>query len=254
MDLFTEGQTRLNTGKILALIEEALTPENGKRVFVACLTRISPAEVLGYFTEVAFQLRHGHIMRLPSAHLDRPIPYPPNLFLAATMDSAGFDWQDEDLIAWTTIIPWQADVIKPGQKFSLTELSFSSGRAFLNSSLRDSHAARQKLNRITRDERLFVSPLLEIEGVLKRHGVEPAPAAFEEMVIYTANAWSQGGRGLFDFSPRANLRLALDFGIEQSILPRARAAVQQSPALRQALRRTLNKPFPRSAAYLERLA
>jgi hypothetical protein len=82
--LFTEAQTRLNTGKILALIEEAQRPENTSRVFVACLTRISPAELEGFFAGTAFQLQRGELMQLPTTHLAEPIPFPPNLMLIGT--------------------------------------------------------------------------------------------------------------------------------------------------------------------------
>jgi len=88
--LFTDAQTRFNTTKILSLVEEALQPENANRVFIACLTRISPAELFGFFSEVAFQVQHERLMRLPYAHLSEPMPYPPNLFLIGTMDTVLF--------------------------------------------------------------------------------------------------------------------------------------------------------------------
>ena len=56
--LFTEAQTRFNTDKLLAMVEEAWRPENACRVFIACITRISPAELLSFFTEVAYQIRN----------------------------------------------------------------------------------------------------------------------------------------------------------------------------------------------------
>jgi len=107
--LFTEAQTRLNTSKILALMDEAWQPENAQRVFIACLSHISPAELLGFFSELAFQLRHGELMRLPGLHLTAPIPYPSNLLLVGTMDTARFDhWSDADLLSMTAVIPWPA--------------------------------------------------------------------------------------------------------------------------------------------------
>ncbi len=174
--LFTEAQTRFNTDKILALIEEAWKPENVNRVFLACLTRISPAELMGFFSEVAFQLRHGQIMRLPTAHLSEPIPYPSNLFLVGTMD-----------------------------KTRLDELA------------------------------------------------DPPPCVPGTAMIYLANAWSWRGAGLFAPSPTANLEIALDLSIAQSVLPHAQAVIQRSPALREELRSMLNRKFPRSMALVESL-
>ena len=72
-------------------------------------------------------------------------------------------------------------------------------------------------------------------------------------MIYLANAWSRRGAGLFAPSPTANLEIALDLGIAQSVLPHAQASIQRSPALREELRAMLNGKFSRSAASLEGL-
>jgi hypothetical protein len=106
----TDTQTRFNTTKILCLAEEALQPENANRVFMACLTRISPAELNGFFSKVAFQIQHERLMRLPYAHLTEPLPYPPNLFLIGTMDTDSFDWSNADLLSVATIIDWRDPV------------------------------------------------------------------------------------------------------------------------------------------------
>ena len=62
VELCTEAQARLNAGKILALVEEASQPENTQRVYLACLSRISPAEVSGLLKEVALQLHEGRML------------------------------------------------------------------------------------------------------------------------------------------------------------------------------------------------
>jgi hypothetical protein len=145
---FTEAQTRFNADRILALMEEAWRPENADRIFVVCLARISPAELLGFFSEVAFQLQHGEIMRLPSLHLSEPLPYPPNLRLLGTMDTACFKWPDEDLLSMTTVIPWGGE---PSSVVALTPdpprsvAARSSWR--LNAGIGTEPAARLKLRR-----------------------------------------------------------------------------------------------------------
>jgi len=78
---FTEAQTRWNSSKILELIQEANQPENAQRIYIACLTRISPAELNEFFSEVAFQLHHDQVKRVASIHLTEPIPFPSNMFL-----------------------------------------------------------------------------------------------------------------------------------------------------------------------------
>lgn len=106
--LFTQAQTRFNSAKILTMMQEALRPENVSRVYIACLTRISPAEVLGFFSDVAFQMRHKQLMRLPCLHLPKPILYPPNLFLIGTMDTTQTDWADADLLSNPALLQWPA--------------------------------------------------------------------------------------------------------------------------------------------------
>lgn len=250
---FTEAQTRFNTDKILALIEEAWKPENANRMFLACLTRISPAELMGFFSEVAFQLRHGQIMRLPTAHLSEPIPYPPNLFLVGTMDTNRFDSWDEDLLSMTTIIQWAGSEVEAARPSSHMEAIPNGESEFLRSLVRDERAARLKLQRVLGKRLPAVWPLIRIESVLTRHVVDLLPSAPGEAMIYLANAWSRRGAGLFASSPTANLEIALDLSIAQAVLPHAQASIQQSPALREELRAMLNGKFPRSAALLEGL-
>lgn len=72
-----ETQHRLNIDRLLVMIEEAWRPQNAQKVYMACLNRISPGELLIFFREVAYQLQHDEIMRLGDAHLSEPVPYHP---------------------------------------------------------------------------------------------------------------------------------------------------------------------------------
>lgn len=90
----------------LVRIGEAIQPENSQRVFIACFTRISPAELLSFLTEVAFQLQHGQLIRFGDAHFSEPITFQNNLSLVGTMDTPSFDWWDSDLLLHTTVIQW----------------------------------------------------------------------------------------------------------------------------------------------------
>ena len=87
--MFTEAQTHLNTSKILAQIGEAWLPENPGRIFMACHTRMSAAELEGHFASTALQIPCGGLMPLPTAHFTEPIPFPPNLLLIGTIDADG---------------------------------------------------------------------------------------------------------------------------------------------------------------------
>jgi hypothetical protein len=248
---FIETQTRFNTVKLLAVIEEAWQPENTNRVFVACLTHMSPAEVMGFFSEVASQLQRGQIMYLPRARLSEPIPYPPNLCLIGTMDTTRFDWSDEDLLSKTTMIQWLGDEMKPTteperESFELAETGF------LPSLIRDEAVARQKLRRILASEQLALHPVLLAERLLNEHKFRFPVSVKGETLIYLANAWSKEGIGLFDQVPPTNLAIALDLAMAQILLPRVGAIIRDCPTLQKQLREVMTR-FPRSAAFLERL-
>ena len=135
--LFTDMQARLNADKVLSLIEEAGRPENARRVYLACLTRISPAELTGFFSELACQLRHGQIMQLPGFHLTKPIPYPHNLLLIGTMDAARLDWHDAELLTKTTLIRWPASEPRLAADRSTAVTPLDLDGEFLSSCIRD---------------------------------------------------------------------------------------------------------------------
>lgn len=122
---FTAAQTRFNTEKILAVIEEALQPENAQRIYIACLTRISPAELSSFFSEIALQLQQGQLIRLPAVHLTQPVPYPPNLFLIGTMDTPHLDGLIPDLLSHLTVIQWPAvEMGSDGSKITAASHNF----------------------------------------------------------------------------------------------------------------------------------
>ena len=248
---FIEAQTRFNTVKMLAVIEEAWQPENTNRVFVACLNHMSPAEVIGFFSEVAFQLRRGQITRLPRAHLTEPIPYPPNLFLIGTVDTTRFDWSDENLLSKTTLIQWPQGEMKPTAEPDWGSIPLGE-TGFLNSLIRSETAARLKLHRILGSEQRSLRPLLLAERLLNEHKIRLPSSVRGEFLIYLANAWSKEGIGLFDQLTLNNYVIALDLAMVQILLPRIDATVRDSSTLRGRLRDAMSQ-FPRSVDFLETL-
>ncbi len=248
---FIEAQTRFNTVKMLAVIEEAWQPENTNRVFVACLTHMSPAEVSCFFSEVASQLQHGQITRLPRARLTEPIPYPPNLFLIGTVDTTRFDWSDENLLSQTTLIQCVESEIKPTAELDRESIPLGE-TGFLDSIVRSDTAAYLKLCRILGSEQPALHPLLLAERLLNEHKFRIPGSVKGEILIYLANAWSKEGIGLFDQGTPNNLAIALDLGIVQILLPRIGATIRDSPILRRRLRDAMSR-FPRSVDFLERL-
>jgi hypothetical protein len=246
----TSLHTRFSTEKILSIIEEAGQPGNARQVFVACLTQISPAELLGFFTEVAFQLQHGQIMRLGDTHLSEPVSFPANLRIIGTMDTSSFDWWDSDLLLNTTVIQWRNARVLSNSVFGRCSLLEES--EFLRSCIRGRDVAYHKIVPVLKSQRQPLYPLLRVEAALKKY-VSVLELATDEVMIYLANSWSRLGCGLFHPNPDRNLAIALDLAIAQILLPRAADAIRNLETLRNQLRNILTDELWRSAAFVDML-
>ena len=247
--LFTDIQTRLNSDKVLNLMEEAGRPANARRVYIACLTRISPAELTGFFSELACQFQHGQIMRLPGLHLTEPISYPPNFLLIGTMDVARLDWHDAELLAKTTVI--QCPAIEPrlsaGRSTTVTPLDLDG--EFLSSCIHDEETARLNLLRVLGNVS-SLKPMLQVAELLKTSDAPLPDSVIGEAVVYLANAWSKQGVGLFDRANSRNVAIAADLAIAQTILPHIGPILRSVSALHDPLKQAL-KPRPRTLAALK---
>jgi hypothetical protein len=188
----TEAQTRLNTEKILALIEAASWSENAESAFIACLVRISPGELFGFFAEVAYQLQHGQVMRLPMRHLESPRPCPANFFLIGAMDTAAFDWSDPALLSQTSVIHWSSAVAQSPDGHDHDEADTAVPGDWLHRVIRNVPAARRKLaHLLPRPCRTLRSLWRDL--ALALHQATLAAAITRDSAIYLANAWSEAG-------------------------------------------------------------
>ena|SRR5579859_997217 len=230
--LFTEAQTRLNASKILALIEEAWLPENTSRVFMACLNRISPAELEGFFAGTAFQLQRGELMRLPTAHFTEPIPFPHNLILIGTLDTEADTVLDAGLTSEISVIHRSGSWTEPLGSTNSSPPNLPLEQAFLQSRIRSPKQARAKLGRVLDPLSPMLARIRGLDATLQQHGVAGLAATRNAMLLYLANAWDCQGAGLFDPRPAANLALALDWGLAATILPTALSALQKSPGFK----------------------
>lgn len=244
---FTEAQTRWNSNKIFELIQEASLPENAQQIYMACLTRISPAELNEFFSEVAFQLQHDRIMRIASTHLSEPISFPRNFFLIGTMDVNQFKWLGEDLISETSLIHWTSDD-KISLDLSTGKENIGKGeKAFLRSCLRNLQAAFQKLYTLLRSQHETFFPLFQTSKVLQKHKILVPNSMFHSAMVYIANSWSFKGTGLFSLGTSINLDIALDHAIAQTYLLPIEDKLMDSAVLRKNLQSILNDRFPRSS-------
>lgn len=204
--LVTGAQAHLNDEKIAGLVEEAANPHNTARLFLACLRRISRAEVDGLFSMLAYQLRHKELIRLPTLHLEAPMPYPPNLILVGTLDTDLSFQIDTDLLASTSLVCWDG-AMTAAKPPTLPAFNPHYERLFLSACVRGIEAARRKLHRLGVSEDIAHS-LQGWEAMLLR-------VAVEGITIYLANSWSDSGTGLFHPSAELNLATALRFAISQ---------------------------------------
>ncbi len=249
--MFTEVHTRFTTEKLLCLIEEAWLPENTQCVFIACLARISPAELLSFFTEVAAQLRHGQLMGFGDARFSEPIPFPPNLFLIGTMDTSNFNWWDHNLLSKTTVVQWP--MARSLASVSHNEIAPPWESEFLRSCVRHKQVAYHKVYSVLRQLKQPLMPLFQIEALLREHAIPDLHEVIDEAVLYLANCWSRLGNGLFDPSLKDNLMIALDLAIAQILLPRVGDRIREDATLRKQLLTALTVEYPRSAAFVSTL-
>ncbi len=242
----TELHLRYSTEKMLSIIEEARQPHNAHNVFIACLTQISPAELLSFFSEVSYQLQNGQIMRLGDTHLTKPISFPSNLRIIGTMDTNTFDWWDDDLLCSTTVIQW-SQTKEPAEP-KLNNKIMLNGFEFLQSCIRGKDAAYRKVYPVLRLQRQPLYSLLQVEAVLRKY-ISSLVLVLDEVMIYLANSWSRLGDGLFHPSPDRNLAIALDMSITQILLPRAVDVIRSKKMLRDRLVCILADKYPRSASF-----
>lgn len=258
--LFTEAQARFIASKVFDLVADALHPQNADRVFMGCLTHISPAELVGFFSEVAYQLRHGQLMQLPSFHLGEPIPYPPNLFLLGTVDAEHFGGWDDGLLSHATVLLWppQAAGKEAAMRAPLLEdRSATTGcrpgeaeTCFLLSSVRSQRAALRRLHSVPGWRPALMRPLWEMDELLRDYAVPLPETALAQALIYVANAWSQRRQGLFDPAMGCNLMVAMDLAILQTLLFHATERLCDSAVLHNRSMDMLGARFPRSAAFV----
>jgi len=245
--------TQFNAEKLWQLFEVAWRQENEKSLYITGLCKISPAEVVGFFSELSRQLQMGRIICLPESYRLMPFFYPRNLLMLGSMDAAVFDWYDKNLLPHTSIIHWQEErnfpIVQPN--FNQDSVDYSLGDEFLCSRIRNEGTAHMKIQNIFGDQSKALKPILEVESILMKHSVNfSTRQVTAEAVIYLSNAWSNLNNGLFHPSQPQNLLIALDFAISQIILPRAWDPINQSSKLVSSLKAFLGNQFPYSAAFI----
>lgn len=184
------------------------------------------------------------------------VPFPDNLCFIGTLDAHQFQWYSDDLLSQTTIIHWPdtEDALSAHYEYAPLDTDISPEGEFLHSRIRTEQSAYSKLQLITSDQQRALLPLIEVERAIMSHGIEfSMRSVTNEVIVYLANAWTEGGRGLFAPSPQRNLKIALDLAISQIVFPRGWKVLSRSVTLREALRSILNDQYKNSLNFLDRL-
>jgi len=230
-------------------MEEASQPENFSRMYFACLSQISPAELSSCFVEVAYQLSHGEIMRIGDVHFSNPMRYPENMWLLGTIDGLRMVPLDEYLMSEAMIV--QPAVVDMKSCAAQSGNNWMGRQAtFLRSCIRSHQAAYHKLQSILSGHGTALVPFLKVVQCLNNHDLSLPSSVLDRCVIYLANAWSIRGQGLFDPITCRNLEIASDLAIKQILLPGIESQIRSSRSLRQELHDLLGI-FPRSLAFLD---
>ncbi|HLF87954.1 MAG TPA: hypothetical protein VI451_03350 [Anaerolineales bacterium] len=247
---FTQAQTALNEEKIAALLSEALQAQNAHEVFIACLMKISPAELEGCFSTLARLIQGRRVIPLPGNYYWPPFPCPPNLLIVGTMDAGLFPGYEADLLTQTTVIT--GAFCETPEPFSLPLISREPEKHTLSAWIRDEASAYARLHQIPGWHSRWLKPAMGVVSILLRHGVSlQTRRVTQEVLIYLANSWSQAGNGLFANPCESNLNTALDLAISQSLLSRGWEPLRHTPSLRQTLKEVLDNRFPRSRGFIE---
>jgi hypothetical protein len=247
-----EAQASLNRYKLMALLEEAGRPENTDRLFIGCLTQVSPAELHSLFA----------VPGLLSYRGATPILFPHNFRLIGTMDTARFRWWTPELLSHTAVIPWPGETVRPRYQRPLpfavevrqtaSRLSQPYSAAFLRSSIRDEQVAYTQLIHLWGRQQPF-RPLIRIVTLLQNHDIHVPREAINRAIVFIANAWSQDEANLLllpDRKGTAALDFALDLALVQYILPWIMIAEHPGRAFCRQLNQLLNGRFPQAAAFL----
>ncbi len=251
----TRLQDRFVAAKAREILFEACSPENLGRLYLLFVQHISPAELLGYFSDLALQLQRGEFRRLLSSQFPHPLPFPPNLRLIGTIDIPLHRWfEDEDLLAQATIIHWPQDKAVDARPLHARIAQLFDDNALEMGYICSANEARRQLNRCSAWQKDVQATLINLLGWLVKHGAPlPTRVIMDEAFIYLANSFSKQGAGLFTIDPRKNLRIALDFALAQIVLPRAWKELRRSAMLRGALKDQLGAGFQQTRRLIENI-
>lgn len=241
---YAMAHERFNTVKLLDAIETAKAIEVMGLPFFVGIERMSPAEVVCYFQD----LPRGLLWQADGS--TRRIRLPNNLYITGTLDVEDKNGLvlSQEVYDHATVIQLERNHFAPSagpRKTSQRRWDWQ--QRFVRSVIHRGDRARAKLAQILPDGYAPLAPLDELE---RRLGVEGLPPfILEEAWLYLANAFDGDGRGLFVEPAIENLRIAQDYVLVQSVLPRLSSQWAAAPGIWGEVSQYLAPRFPRAYAW-----
>ncbi|MFQ5343417.1 MAG: hypothetical protein ACE5F6_17895 [Anaerolineae bacterium] len=222
---FAAAHTQFTTLKLLDFIEAAAAGEAAGLAFFVDIERMSPAEVVCYFGD----LPRGRLWR-PGASTAR-IRLPSNLYVTGTLDV-----EQESRLVLSQDVYRHAAIIRvehahcapQAEPRGMSRWRPDWQQCFINTAIRHHKRAREKLARILPKGHAPMAPVAELAHRLRASGLALAPLVCEEAWLYLANAFDHEGRGLFVEPAIENLRIAQEYMLVQSVLPRVRSQTTEA--------------------------
>jgi hypothetical protein len=222
-------QERFSSLRFLELLQEAASPGNAGKLYLACFDALHPTELEYYFANLLRVTPEGEKrLNLPGFPADRQPLVPPNVYMTATVNIAEQSYSlSRAVLRHAGLIEFRT---QPGprpldeQRPWLAPPPVGYQRLWLRSAAHDLPQARERLATILGPDRLGrlrSSP--DLARLLWRGGIVLTTQTLQELTAYIANSFDEQGRGLFDpHDPWRNARAAFDAQVVQRVLWRVR--------------------------------
>jgi hypothetical protein len=225
-------QEQFCSWRFLDLLQEAADPSNAGKAYLVCFDALHPREIEYYFATLLQVTPAGEKrLNFPGFPADRQPIVPPNVYITATVDTAGQkDNLSRNVLRYAGLIEFRA--VRPLDAPARVAATATPAipppvgyqRLWLGAAVPDIATARARLIAILGDDylsRLHCSA--ELAQLLWRGGLVLTSHTLQELTTYIANSFDQHGQGLFDpYDPRRNARIAFDAQVVQRVLWRLR--------------------------------
>jgi len=224
-------QEQFCSWRFLDLLQEAADPSNVGKAYMVCFDALHPDEIEYYFATLLQVTPAGEKrLNFPGFPPDRQPIVPPNVYITATVNTAGQKdnlsrnvLRNAGLMEFRDVQPHDA-VTRPSDEILPAVPPVGYQRLWLGAALHDLAQARARLAAILGDDylgRLRCSS--ELSRLLWRGGLALTSQTLQDLTSYIANSFDERGQGLFaPYDPQRNAQIAFDAQVVQRVLWRLR--------------------------------